>query len=56
MDSHLLDKSNPMLKRKARKEKVLMRIFMTVYLFLEFTIGLILAPFIMPFIKRNDEE
>lgn len=56
MDSHLLDTNYKAFIRKQRRDKVLMGLFLAIYLPLEIVVSLLLAPFIMPFLKPSKDE
>lgn len=56
MDSHLLDKSHAMQKRKNLKDKILLGLFMAIYLPIEIIVSLTLGPILMPFLKTTEED
>lgn len=56
MDSHLLDKSHAMHKRKNLKDKILLCLFMAIYLPIEIIVSLTLGPIIMPFLKTTEQD
>lgn len=57
MDSHLLDKSHIMAKQAQKPlNRLLMGVVVFIYLLLELTVGVVLGPFVMPFISKETKE
>lgn len=56
MDSHLIAKSHKLQKRKMLRDKILIGIFMAIYLPIEIIVSLTLGPILMPFISPSEDE